>query len=92
MLISKITPKKLGRPTKRKIKKPVLAKAIEIVGGVTHLASHIEVDQSCISVWLYTEEKIPAHHVHKIVIATDGEIRPEALRPDVFIEMPGPKT
>ena len=80
-----------GRPTKKKITKPALKRASEIAGGVTNLALKIGVDQSCVSSWLYTHEKIPAHHVHKIVIATDGEIRPEELRPDVFVEMPGPK-
>lgn len=80
-----------GRPTKKKITKPALARAAEIVGGVTSLALEIGIDQSCVSSWLYTHEKIPAHHVHKIVIATGGVIRPEELRPDVFVEMPGPK-
>lgn len=80
-----------GRPPARKITKFALAKAIEIVGGVSNLALEIKVAQSRISAWLYTDERIPAEHVHKIVIATEGKVRPEELRPDVFVKMPDPK-
>lgn len=77
--------RKRGGQTSRKIKKPALAKAIDIVGGVTNLSLDIGVDYTSISKWLYTDMRIPAHHVPKIVKATNGKIRPEELRPDVYI-------
>ena len=80
--------KKAGRKTQRKIKKPSLAKAIGIAGSVTKLALNIHVHHSRISVWLYTNERIPAEHVIKIVQFTNGKIRPEELRADINWELP----
>ena len=77
-----------GRTTKKKITKPALMKAAEIVGGVTILSEIIEVGQGTVSTWLYTKIKIPAHHVPKIVAATQGQVRPEELRPDIMWNMP----
>ena len=76
---------KTGRTTKRKIKKPALLKAIKIAGGFKALALDTGVTQCRFSTWLYTNEQIPSHHVPKIVIATKGKVRPEELRPDVYI-------
>lgn len=73
-----------GRPTEKKVVKPDLMKAIEIVGGVGKLADLIMLDQTNISKWLYTERKIPAHHVRQIVKATKGKVMDWQLRPDVF--------
>ncbi len=73
-----------GRPTNRKVTKPHLVRAIEIVGGIGKLANLIELDQTNISKWLYTERKIPAHHVKLIVKATNGKVKAWQLRPDVF--------
>ncbi len=82
--------KKAGRPTKRKVKKPMLKKAIEIVGGGTNLSLDLGVDHSLVSKWLYGNTKIPAEHVIKIVHITKGKIRPEELRPDIQWELPIP--
>lgn len=45
----------------------------------------IGVHPNKISQWLYEDQKIPAHHVPKIVKATQGIVRAEELRPDVFV-------
>jgi len=76
--------KKRGRQPSNKVTKPALAKAIKIAGGVTNLAVDIGISHACVSTWLYTDEKIPAHHVPKIVAATKGQVKPEELRPDVY--------
>lgn len=73
-----------GRPTKRQVTKPYLLKAIEFVGGVGKLADNINVGQTNISMWLYTERKIPAQYVKLIVKATDNKVKAWQLRPDVF--------
>ncbi len=79
---------KAGRSTTRKITKPALKKAVDIVGGVTNLALDIEVGHARISAWLYTDERILAEHVIKIVRATNGKVRPEELRPDIEWDIP----
>jgi DNA-binding transcriptional regulator YdaS (Cro superfamily) len=73
-----------GRPTTRKITKPHLMRAVEIAGSIGKLANLIELDQSNISKWLYTDRKIPAHHVKLIIKVTNGKIKAWQLRPDVF--------
>jgi len=77
--------KKTGRPPAKPFTKPALLKAIKIVGGVTNLSIDIRVSQSAVSKWLHTDAKIPSHHVPKIVRATKGQVRPDELRPDVYI-------
>ncbi len=73
-----------GRPTTRVVTKPYLMKAIKIVGSVGKLANLSEVQQSVISMCLYTERKIPANSVNLIVKATNGGVKAWQLRPDVF--------
>jgi len=73
-----------GRPTGKNITKPELMAAIEIIGSVGKLADIIKLSQPSVSRWLYTDLKIPAHHVKLIVKATDGKIKAWQLRPDVF--------
>ena len=80
--------KRSGRPPSRPITKPALMKAVKFVGGTTKLCLAIGVSDGKVSNWLYTDEKVPAHHVPKIVVATQGKIRPEELRPDIQWEMP----
>jgi DNA-binding transcriptional regulator YdaS (Cro superfamily) len=80
--------KKSGRTTPKKVKKPSLLTATEIMGGVSSLASAICVHHSRISVWLYSNVKIPAEHVIKISQVTKGGVRPEELRPDINWEIP----
>lgn len=82
--------KKIGRPTKRKIKKPKLKKAIEIVGSTTNLSLKLGIDHSLVSKWLYSDTKIPAEYVIKIIQITSGKIRPDELRPDIKWEIPPP--
>ncbi len=77
--------KQRGRPTQKMVKNVALKRAIEVVGGVKKLALELGVHPNNISGWLYRDLKIPAHHVPKIVQATQGAIKPEELRPDIFI-------
>lgn len=77
-----------GRPPRRPVTKPKLMKAINLIGGVTKLSLELNISQGIISTWLYTNMKIPAHHVSKITIATKGKIKQEDLRPDIFIKIP----
>lgn len=74
-----------GPKPKRKITKTALKKAIDIVGGVTNLALDVGVSPANVSDWLYTDLKVPCHHVPKIVEATNWKVKPEELRPDVYI-------
>jgi DNA-binding transcriptional regulator YdaS (Cro superfamily) len=77
-----------GRPPTRPVTKSALMEAVKIVGGTTKLCVAVGVSDGKVSNWLYTAEKIPAHHVPKIVLATRGKIRPEELRPDIQWKMP----
>lgn len=80
--------KKNGRKlprTDRPITKPALKKAVDILGGVTNLALELQVSHGNVSDWLYTDQKVPCHHVPKIVEATKWKVKPEELRPDVYI-------
>ena len=69
----------------RNIAHPALLKAIEIVGGVTNLSLEIGVPHSNISSWLYGDRDIPPKYVPKIVEATNWKVKPEELRPDVYV-------
>jgi hypothetical protein len=73
-----------GRPTQKKIQNIALKGAIDLVGGAKELALQIGIHPNKLSVWLYGDQKIPAHHVPKIVQATQGVVKAEELRPDVF--------
>jgi len=75
---------KSGRPTTKKATKPHLMRAVEIVGSVGKLADMAGVNQTVISMCLYTERKIPANRVNLIVKATNNEVKAWQLRPDVF--------
>lgn len=81
--------KKLGRPAVRPIVKPALMKAVNLVGGLKQLSLDTGITDKKISEWLHNPAvAIPAHHVHKIVTATQGKVKAEDLRPDVFVKMP----
>jgi len=73
-----------GRPTNRIVTKPYLLKAVNIVGSVGKLASMAKMNQTVISMCLYTERKIPANRINLIVKATNGEVKAWQLRPDIF--------
>ena len=75
--------KKLGRPPTKPVANRALMKAIKLIGSLHKLAVETGINEKSISKWLYEPIKIPAHHVPKIVKATKGLIRPEALRPDI---------
>ena len=77
--------KNRGRPPSKKVKNLALKRAVDVVGGTTNLSLDIGVHPNKISQWLYEDQKIPAHHVPKIVKATQGIVRAEELRPDVFV-------
>jgi DNA-binding transcriptional regulator YdaS (Cro superfamily) len=77
--------KKRGRPTAKEVKNLALKRAVDFVGGTTNLSLDIGVHPNKISQWLYEEQKIPAHHVPKIVKATQGVVKAHELRPDVFM-------
>ncbi|MBP9728614.1 MAG: helix-turn-helix domain-containing protein [Gammaproteobacteria bacterium] len=77
--------KKRGRPAQQRVKNVALQRAIESVGGVKKLALELGVHSNSVSGWLYRDLKIPAHHVKTIVQATQGTVRPEELRPDIFL-------
>lgn len=59
-----------------------LERAIEALGGVTALASAIDVAPSLPSMWK-SRGNVPAEHCPAIERATDGKVRCEELRPDV---------
>ena len=77
--------KKRGRPAQQRVKNVALKRAVDVVGGVKKLALDLGVHSNTVSGWLYRELKIPAHHVKKIVQVTQGAVRPEELRPDIFL-------
>jgi DNA-binding transcriptional regulator YdaS (Cro superfamily) len=59
-----------------------LEQAIQAVGGVTALASHVGVAPSAPSMWKQ-RGRVPAEHCPLIERATGGAVRCEDLRPDV---------
>jgi len=68
---------------KRKLKK-----AIRIVGGKSQLAKLIGVHQTLPGKWLreWPEKGIRAEHAIAIEDATNGQVKREELRPDIFGE------
>lgn len=63
--------------------KPLL-KIVKEVGSVSELAKRIGVTQPCVSHWLSGIRKIPATKVKLLVELSNGKVREEDLRPDVF--------
>lgn len=81
--------KTVGRPPSKPVSNRALMKAIKIIGSINNLSLETGISKQSISKWLYDPSiKIPAHQVPKIVIATNGKIRPEELRPDVTWQLP----
>ena len=81
--------KKAGRPPSKPVSNRALMKAINIVGSINAFSLETGISKQSISKWLYDPSlKIPAHQVSKIVIATNGKIRPEELRSDITWQLP----
>lgn len=57
--------------------------AIQIVGGVTKLATAIGQRQNVVSNWK-ARGRVPAEHCAAIEVATGGEVTRAELRPDIF--------
>lgn len=75
------TKKKRG-PLKPPLCKKAIAKAIEICGSQSEFARKCGVEHQRVQHW--RKNGVSAHHVATIVKATDGQVRPEELRPDLY--------
>lgn len=58
---------------------------LEAVGSQSALAEKLGRKQQTVNEW-FKKNRIPAHHVLKIVELTGGSVSPHAIRPDVFTE------
>lgn len=63
-----------------------LHKAVSILGSQSALARAIRVKQQNIWSWLHVARKVPAEYCLAIEKATQGKVRREELRPDIFGE------
>lgn len=65
--------------------KTALEKAVEIVGGQTNLALHINVTQAHVWGWINRSSgKVPGEYCIDIARATAWKITPHELRPDIY--------
>ena len=62
-----------------------LQKAIQIAGTQTELARRIGKTQAHVWNWLHRDHRVPADVAARIEAATDGQVKKEELRPDVFL-------
>ena len=60
-----------------------IAKACELVGGQSKLASALNVTPPTVNQWVHAGRPIPAERCPAIERLTDGLVRCEDLRPDV---------
>lgn len=67
-----------------------LARAVQIAGGQAALAEKIGKKQAHIAMW-FKRKKVPAEVCADIEGATDGAVKREQLRPDVFRDPPKTK-
>ena len=58
--------------------------AIQLVGGVARTAQIFEVSRSAIYQWL--DRGVPANRVLALSRITQGQVLPEEIRPDVFLD------
>ena len=63
-----------------------LHKAVILLGSQSALARAIRVKQQNIWSWLHIARKVPAEYCLAIEKATQGKVRREELRPDIFGE------
>lgn len=68
-----------------------LQKAIAIAGGQKALARKVGVKQQNVSWWINKSKKVPAERCAAIERATNGAVKREQLRPDVFGPAPDAK-
>lgn len=61
-----------------------LEKAVSLLGGQTKLAKELGVKQQNVWSWLRIAKKIPAEVCIPIEKATQGQVKKEELRPDIF--------
>lgn len=59
---------------------PALTKAIEIVGGNAAMGRIVGISREAVSQW----DRCPAERVLTVSDATEGQVKPEELRPDIF--------
>jgi DNA-binding transcriptional regulator YdaS (Cro superfamily) len=64
------------------LKIEAVAKAAEIVGGATKLASVLGISRPAIYQW----SRVPAERVLAIELATEGKVTRHDLRPDLYPE------
>ena len=62
----------------------VIRKAVSCFKTQLQLAEGLGIHQSCVSQWVQGYKHVPAHYCWKIEMLTDGVVRCEELRPDVF--------
>ena len=62
----------------------VIRKAVACFKTQLQLAEGLGIHQSCVSQWVQGYKFVPAHYCWKIEMLTDGVVRCEELRPDVF--------
>lgn len=62
----------------------IKAKAIRLAGGRSALADAIGIKPQAVSQW----KRIPAERIGAVSRATNGEMSPADLRPDLFGDLP----
>lgn len=66
-----------------------LRRAVELLGGQSHLARALGVRQSNVWYWLNRAGAAPADYCAAIEKATEGRVTRQELRPDLFEVAPG---
>ena len=61
-----------------------LLKAVSVVGSQTGLARKCGVIQQHVWNWINRDNRVPAEFALKVAEATDFEVRPHDLRPDLY--------
>lgn len=74
----------MGKKIRHQTKKPMLNKAIDLIGGVVVLSEQLGVHHTNISKWLHTDVEVPIRHAIKIEKLTKGKVKAKDLRPDIF--------
>lgn len=59
---------------------PALSEAIALIGGNAALARILKISREAVSQW----DRCPAERVLAVSDATNGNVRPEQLRPDIY--------
>ncbi|EAW5735679.1 TPA: transcriptional regulator [Citrobacter freundii] len=67
-----------------------IQKAVRLAGGQSALARAIGVTQGAVWKWLNNHQKISPQNAVAISMATNGEVKPYELRPDIPTVFPRP--